>query len=413
MFDFSKYSDNPDALVQALLRVGGTSHIKFRYDLLRNGVKKSSLIVTQGQVSANREDQIKRTARFTIKASPEIDWLNDRIRPIMEIQANYILPGSAYPPTWRTIDQQALTWKEIAALGYTWYTIDTYIKEDPQPVSSWIDFPLGVYIPSTPTMIYENGSTYYEVECYDETVILREDCLTENLYFPEGEPYLDAVKSILASSGIPNVAGDDSDLVLPTAREFEIGESKLSVVNRLLSEINFRDLEVSNEGNFLLKKYREPTPNDAIFRYKADNMSIMGERLTLEEDYYNVPNVFVATVSNPEMENNLYSKYVNDNPALKTSTIQRGRSIVRILDSPEAITGQAELDQYVKRQAWELNQVSQVVSFSTALMPIHGVGDVIQLDHPGASGAFLEIGWDMSLVAGGEMNHRVKRLVNL
>lgn len=63
-------------------------NIRFKYNLLDvNDNKKGELsAVIGGEVSLSSFAQIKRTAIFDIKDDASIDWLSDRIQPIVELQ---------------------------------------------------------------------------------------------------------------------------------------------------------------------------------------------------------------------------------------------------------------------------------------------------------------------------------------
>ncbi len=351
----------------ALHGVDGSQYVAFRYDILRQGIRRPVTLSAEGSVSLNRFNDIQRTARFALTG--EVDWLRDEIKPYMLLR----MDGDRFA-----------------------------------------EFPLGVFVLSTPIRKSENGVTTWSVEAYDRTVILVEDSLVEPLYFAAEEPYLNAIQSVLVSAGITQVLiADFVDTGLPTEREFEIGTRKLDVINTLLSEINFNPIYCDADGRFIISKYKEPSILDVGYTYSADKMSIIGRDTESNMDYFNVPNVFIATCSNPELDQDYISVYTNDNPASKFSTVQRGRNIVSEIHQPDAIASQEDLDAYIRRIAFEANQVYEPVKFSTALNPLHERADVLSLNHPDARGVFVESGWSFPLEAGGEMAHEARRLVIL
>lgn len=351
--------------INALHARSGSRQVKYRYDLIRKGVVIGALPVISASISNRIEQQIKRTARFEIAEDSRINWLTDRIRPVMLVRL----------------------------------------------ADGWEEIPLGVFVPSTPTRTYDGASVIYSVEAYDLSVILAEDCVTEYYYIADGTGYIDAVEALMLSAGIDNVISTPSAETLPTAREFEIGTSKLSIVNTLLTEINYNTVTVNSDGVFLLTPYAEPTPDDISIRYSANEISVMGYPATTELDLYGVPNIFIAVCSNPELGTDLKSVYTNDNPASELSTIRRGRNIVSQIYKPDAISSQDELDKYIRRIAFEGSQVYQRISFETLVMPEHEAGTVLEIHHPDFSGVFREYGWSMDLTAGGSMQHEVRRLM--
>lgn len=347
----------------------GDREVRFRYDLIRNGVPTGQLPVLSGSVRYSAEDEIRRTARFELASvSPDgvqINWLTDLIRPCMLVRVG----------------------------------------------EGWAEFPLGVFVPSTPTR-QAGYSVTWTVEAYDRTIYAREDCIIDRAYWPAGTLYLDIVQSLLLSCGISDILSGGSRTALPTDREWDIGTGKLEIINTLLSEINYDPLYMNADGTAVLASYRQPSADGVTYTYRADELSVLSRDVSSVTDLYNVPNVFLAVVSNPEMEP-MRAVYINDNPSSELSTVRRGRRIVSGIEKPDAIAGQEELDAYIRRAAFAASQVYETAWVQTALMPIHGAGEILEIRHPEISGVFEETSWEMELQAGGQMTHRIRRIVQI
>ena len=343
----------------------GRRYIKFRYDLIRGGVPIGQLPVISGSVRYSAKDAIQRTAKFEMADDSRINWLSDLIKPYMMIQ----------------IDEK------------------------------WVEFPLGVFVPTTPTK-QSGSSTILKVEAYDKTIYAREDCVVSRAFWAAGTSYLSIVQSLLTSVGLNDILVTSSTTVLPTDREWDIGTSKLDIINTLLSEINYIPLNIDAEGIAVLSPYRQPSADSVTYTYRADELSVLSQDVSSTLDLYCVPNVFIAVVSNPEIDP-LQSIYINDNPESELSTIRRGRNIVSELYKPDAIASQTDLDVYVRRKAFEASQVYETVSVQTGLMPIHEAGEVLEIRHPSVNGIYEEIGWEMDLRIGGQMSHEIRRVVQI
>lgn len=402
-------------IYDALHGRSGTRQIKFRYDLIRDGVTIGQLPVIGASIRFQKYDSIKRTARFTLGEDTRIDWLTDQIKPYMLVR----MPDQEsikiqYDRTWGDLAAYG-TWENLAAQFATWADVASYTVTDIKREERWVEFPLGVFIPSSPSRHFSTGTTY-EVEAYDRSVILKEDCITDRLYFSDGTSYYSALESILIGAGIEEAMITQTSAVFATEREFETGESKLDILNQLLAEINYDTVSVNEEGIFVLQPYIEPSEDYISLWYENDELSVIGLEAETEMDLYSVPNVFVAIVSNPDYTKDntdfefFRSEYVNDNPVSVLSTVRRGRKIVSVL-KPENIASQADLDQYVRRAAFESSQVYEQVAFSSALMPVHGNGELLGMKHPDINGTYEEIGWEMELSADGQMNHSIRRLM--
>ena len=390
----------------------GSRQIKFRFDVIQNGAVVKS-VVADGSVSLSTENTIQRTAQFTLYE--EIDWLKDEIKPVFLLRMPdstsgtvvYIMPCSVF-------DSLNLTAAQFDALNLTGADIDNGFYTSGGRSEKWIEFPLGVVVPSTPTRQSEDAETSWAVEAYDRTVILKEDCFIENAYYAAGTSYLSVINDILLDAGVENVLSDSSDEVLAADREFEYGTSRLEAVNALLSEINFNPIFCDADGNFVLEKYVEATAANPDYTYAADDLSVIGRDTQSEIDSYAIPNIFIAVCSNPDLDEDYRSVWVNNNPASRLSTVQRGRNIVSEIYQPDSITSQDALDAYIAKIGQEATlRGYEQFTFITALMPIHGSGDVLNISHPDVSGTFVESEWSMDLSHDAEMSHTAKRIVML
>lgn len=412
MKDFSTGEFTHDEIYDALHGKSGTRQIKFRYDLIRDGVSIGHLPVISASVLYNKENSVRRTARFTMREDERVNWLTDRIKPYMLIRMPDGIRQESKPvETWG--DLAAYTWE--GASVFLWGDFSSGAAQGSSRYERWAQFPLGVYIPSTPKRHF-SVSAEYEVEAYDLSVILQEDCVTDRAYFPEGTRYLDAVQGLLVSAGIVQVMVTESAAVLAVDHEYEAGTSKLDIINQLLMEVNYNTFMVNADGIGILSPYEEPTGAKITMEYLQDQLSVICPEADTELDLYSVPNVFVGIVSNPDYSKNntnfeyFRCEYVNDNPASALSTIQRGRRIVSVIQ-PNDIATQEDLEKYVRRQAFLASQVYETVQFSTALMPVHGENETLSVRHPDINGVYEETGWEMTLEAGGEMSHTARRLM--
>lgn len=282
------------------------------------------------------------------------------------------------------------------------------------PDGGTIEYPLGIFILSTPSKRDENGQIIRDVEAYDGLVILDQDKFLTRTTFLAGTTYLEVIKSILESASISKIKLDiDSSKVLSNDKEYEIGRSKLEVINELLTEINYTSLWVDSYGYYVSSPYVSPVDRPIDYTYADNELSIVIEGVEEELDLFEVPNAWVVTVSNPEGEPMSSSK-LNTNGENQTSIPARGRTIVDVREIDD-INSQADLDAYVERIAFEASQVYGRVIFKTPIMPFHEYYDVIQLSYSPLeiNDKFAEMNWTIPLEAGAEMTHELRKVVSL
>lgn len=369
MLSLANYPYSRQEIIDTLHGKYGQRHLKFRYNLLdKNDQKIGELdTVESGEVSMASLDSIKRTARFNIKDTGEINWLSDRIQPYALL---------------RMRDGQ------------------------------YIEFPLGIFLLSSPTRKDSNNNVYRDVEAYDGLLILRDDKFDTRYTVPAGTNYRQAVIDILASAGITKHNIEQTDKILPVDMEFAPGTEKLEAINALLQAINYTPLYVDVYGYFTSMTYRSPSIRAAEYTYKDDELSIIYAGMEEELDLFNVPNKWVVVCSNAEQS--LMSSYTNSNPNSPTSTVNRGRTIVDYRKVTD-IADQQSLDAYVQRIAFEASQVYGKLTFETALNPLHDYMDVLQIEYSplGISGKYSETSWTMPLQVGARMRHEVRKVVSI
>lgn len=279
------------------------------------------------------------------------------------------------------------------------------------PDGNWAEFPLGIFIPSTPTRVDSYGQVVREVEAYDGLVILDQDKFTDRTAFPKGASYKSTVESILRGAGITKIKMDFPSKNLPTDKEFGVGDSKLQAINSLLTELNMDSLWVDAYGYFVSDPYKSPAEKSPEFEYIDNELSILVEGMEEELDLFEIPNSFVVTVSNPESAP-MVARVENNDPDSIVSIPSRGRKIVDFREV-EQMADQSTLNNYTQRIAFEASQVYGRIRFKTPIMPIHEFYDVLRLRYAplGIDGNFAEMNWTLRLEAGAQMEHEVRKVV--
>lgn len=343
-------------------------NISFRYDLLNfDEIKIGELTSLGGALGLNSLAQIKRRGTFQLKENElnDVDWLNDRIQPFFILNNKY-------------------------------------------------EFPLGVFMISSPIRTLKGKSIYRDVEAYDTTLILLEDKFDSRYRVLKDTNYVTAITQIINSAGIWKVNIPWVDARIKTDREFEIGTSKLEAVNYLLKEINYTSIWVDQIGNITSGPYVLPNDRLVEYTYKNDDMSIIVPDTAIEEiDLFEVANKWVVVATNPETEP-LVSRYSNDNAGSPTSTVNRRRNIVDYREIDD-IASQEILDNYVRRIAYETSNVYGKFIFDTAIMPHHSYMDALYCEHTdlGIKNKYIETSWEMDLNTGGRMKHNTRRVIQI
>jgi len=347
----------------------GLNEVKFRYDLLDKDEKKIKTLdnVINGVISMAAFAQIKRTAVFEIKEDESINYLSDRIQPFFMLKMQ----------------------------------------------DGWIEYPLGIFLLSSPTRIESDTAVYRRVEAYDGLVVLRDDRFLNRYSIAAGTNYITAINTILDSAGINKINIESNENNLNSAKEFEPGIDKLKAVNELLRAINWTTLWIDERGYYTAGRYTSPSDRPAEYDYLDDDVSILSEGMEEDLDLFDVANSWAVTMSNPE-ELPLHSELINNNINSPTSYQNRGRYIVdfREIDN---IASQEALDAYVGRLAFNASQVYGELEFATAINPLHSYSDVLNIRYENLDidNKYSETNWIMPLQAGAMMKHEVRKIINI
>ena len=343
-----------------------TRTVSFRYVTVRNGGDCAEIYPIEGSppcIRMNDGDEIKMSLSGSF-ADPggAVDWMADRIRP------------------------------EITIDGVT--------------------YALGVFLPASVQVQENETQRWVTIEAYDQCWILRDTKTEDLLYFASGTNYLTAVQSLLTAAGIGLINMTPTTATLTEDREdWDIGTSYLSIVNQLLSEINYNPIWFNQYGSAILEPASVPTSENVDHRLDdTDVRSLILPKISRETDIYAAPNVFIAICSNPDKSGDMVARSENTNPQSTLSIPRRGRRIVTV-EKVDNIASQAELQAYADRLRNESMISGETIEITTGLLPGYGVRDVIALRYGDLFTLCLEHSWTMQLQVGGSMQHSLEKVV--
>jgi hypothetical protein len=272
-----------------------------------------------------------------------------------------------------------------------------------------------------------------KLDGYDLLIDYQETKILDRYVVAAGANPVSAAKTLsglITSSSIGSVyynamSAPPTVTTLPAPMEWPPGTSYLTIINDLLASVNYTSLTITANGQPVSVPYVPPESSTTVWTYRVDRDSVIIPGVDTELDLFNVPNVWVGYVSEPDRPA-LRSVARNDDPSSATSTLSRGREIVQLVDTstlhlteqtgpsgnlPAAT--QADLDALVLRARSESSTIYEQVKMSTGLMPFHGVGDAVGVDYGAGLGNYREVSWSMELRAGGQMTHELRRAVTL
>lgn len=288
-------------------------HVSFQYELLdRNNIFKKKLNnVESCSISYKFLSQLKSSASIVMTDNKSIDYLNDRVKVYITLNG--------------------------------------------------VKTSLGVFLMSTPSRDIKEAKVTRSITCYSLLQILLDDKIEARLTLPIGTNVVNEVKRQVGA----NYSIADSSQTLLSERIFEVGTSKLEIINDLLSVINYNSLRVDVNGIYITEPYILPTDREVERVYEEGADSIIIADMTDELDLFSVPNVIVRYTNALDIDTPLTYTYVNDNISSITSTVNRGR---RIVDSAETdASDMITLQSITKKDAYNYNSIYSHLKFKTAI----------------------------------------------
>lgn len=354
---------------------------RIRFRILRDGATYAELFAESsapmlrmsrsGEIKMAMQGIFQPVAIDTKGEETEPDWMTDEIQPVLEI------------------DGEAL--------------------------------PLGILMPAKVTPKDNRGIKTIDVQAFDRCWRVQDTKVEGSINLTAGTLYLDAIEGLLTSAGVTTIMKTPSTAEITEDREdWQTGESYLTIINDLLSEINYKQLWFNENGYAMLEPASVPDAEHIqhVLSDRAPDLRNSREAKLIriypgfsrETDIFQSPNVFVCVCSNADKSSDMIAKAVNDNPQSPLSVQRRGRRVVKVIHVNN-IASQADLQTYAERMLSDSMMTGETMQVETTLLPGFGVDDVTALQYGTEMSICRETDWTMQLMPGGKMTHVLEKVV--
>jgi hypothetical protein len=216
-----------------------------------------------------------------------------------------------------------------------------------------------------------------------------------------------------------NINATPSSAFLQVSKEYDPGTSKLAIANDLLAAINYEPVFYDENGNLVLTPYMSPSVMPEEFVYADDDEGVtLPGNMTQTLDLFKIPNTWVGTATSVDGTSfsNLpgYPK-INSSVKSPTSTVNRKRTITKVLTNIPETPDLPTLLAYLDKQAEQDSQVYEIVAFQTAIIPIHGDRSILRIRSSklGIDDKYEELGWSFDFKEGAAMSHTARKFVDI
>ena len=280
----------------------------------------------------------------------------------------------------------------------------------PEIIIDGIAYPLGILLPAkVETIITETGH-HLSIQAYDQCWLLQTTSTETTTAYSADTKYLTAIDELLDAAGIgATLTADNNYTFSRTRADWLAGTNYLSIINDLLSEMDYSRLWFNQDGYAVL--FPEPDPQNGPIAHTLDETDVRSLLIptgSIGTDYFSMPNVFFYMCSNID-SSLMTATAINNDIGSPISVPRRGRKIYSI-NNVKDVPSQDVLQSIANRAMERSLLRTDTIRISTGILPNFGLNDLVALNINGELSVCIERGWTMQMAPGGTMNHRLERV---
>ena len=239
-----------------------------------------------------------------------------------------------------------------------------------------VRWPLGVFIPASPSANHFDGRVEFEVEISDKLLFLDQDMVEDAYSVPTGTNLAAHVVSIIRGIGETKIAITPSPKVNKRPLTWDAGTEKLTIINDILDYIGYFSLTVNGFGQFEAGPYVEPADRPVRWRFIEGKNALHLAEFTYHQDLANIPNKVIyivtsaSTTDDPDDgEQVMKAVAINNDPTSPYSFQARGRWITEKSTDIEA-DSQEELEKKVRTRLKNAMNPMVKIEIENAVLPL-------------------------------------------
>lgn len=239
--------------------------------------------------------------------------------------------------------------------------------------------PLGTFLVQTPMFSFNGKAPVTTADAYTPLLELKENPMPLGYSVLKGENVMDAAYRIVRDRVRAPVVKPSCSTKLYGDFVANIDDTGLSFVSDFIVSAK-HELALDEMGRILFAPVQNLDALQPVWTYTDDNSSILLPELTIKGDLFGIPNVVEVIYS--DNKQSYHVRVVNDDPNSLTSTVSRGREIVKRVTDVSAIGDPTEnqIYEYAENLLKQLSIVECTVTYTHGYCPVR-LGDCIRLDY--------------------------------
>lgn len=247
--------------------------------------------------------------------------------------------------------------------------------------------PLGTYLIQTPAANYDGRRRGFSMDAYTPLLELKETPPPLGYTILKDLNIMDSAYTLIREKVRAPVVWSMGacETILYSHFVSNVNDTWLTFVRDLLAMAKYQ-LSLDELGRILFAPVQETAAMQPVWTYDDGNSSILYPDITMDRDLYGIPNVVEVLYSKPARASTSDAYYsarvVNDDPNSPTSTVARGREIVKRIVDPNigGVPTQAQVQEYAQRMLRELSVIEYAVTYKHGYCPVR-VGDCVRLNY--------------------------------
>lgn len=270
-------------------------------------------------------------------------------------------------------------------------------------------WPLGVFIPASPTLYYEDDRTSASVSFLDKTAVLDQNKIEETYGVDAGSVVTDVVTALIMSTGETAVAITTSTKTVRIPQVWPPNTSILKIINDLLSSIDYASLWSDGWGQYRAQPninlaYAEPT-----LSLEYGVTALFARKYRRQQDVAGIPNKVILVSQASGETPALVATATNTDPNSPYSYPARGnRWITRTYDNVHA-ADQSTLNSLAQQYLWTASTPPAYLELQHAVIPVR-VGEITQFVSPALTGRYVVNELTLDLNVGAQIAAKWKEI---
>lgn len=239
-------------------------------------------------------------------------------------------------------------------------------------------FPLATVLVQTPSLSYDGKVISTSLDAYTPLIELKENRPPLGYFTPEKENIMEEASRLVGAYARAPIVGGLSEVTMYKDFVSNTDDTWLTYIRDMIANAKFY-FALDELGRILFAPKQETASLQPVWTYTDDNCSILYSDISLERDFYNIPNVVEVVYS--DSNDTYYAVAMNDSNTSPVSTVNRGRKITQRVENPEipGVPTQAMIDEYAVNYLKEVSTFEYTVQYSHGYCPVR-LDDCVRLN---------------------------------